>query len=138
MRLWNRVDAWLYATGVVYADHAAVLKVRGRRSGKVTAVPVAIADIDGAEFLVSMLGRDAHWVRNVEAAGGQAVLRRRGRDVPVRLETVPVQDRAPVLRRYVAIAPGARPHLGLGPTAPLARFHQIANAHPVFRIRMSP
>jgi hypothetical protein len=137
MRLWNRVDAWVYSTGVVYADHAAVLKVRGRHSGRITAVPVALADIDGAEFLVSMLGPNAQWVRNVEAAGGHAILRRRGRDLAVRLEAVPVQDRAPVLRRYVAIAPGARPHLGLAPTAPLSRFHEIAHAHPVFRIRMS-
>ncbi|REF38378.1 hypothetical protein [Thermasporomyces composti] len=137
MRLWNRVDAWAYSTGRVYPDHAAVLMVRGRHTGKVSAVPIAIADLAGEEFVVSMLGPNAQWVRNVEAAGGGAVLRRRGRDIRVRLEVVPVPDRATVLRRYVAIAPGARPHLGLAPSDPLSRFREIAHAHPVFRIRMS-
>lgn len=104
-----------------------------RRSGRATVV--AVADLDGAEFLVSMLGPDVSWVRNVEAAGGSAVLRRRGRDVPVRLEGVPSRERAPILRRYVAVAAGARPHLRLGPTAPLAEFDRIAEAHPVYRVR---
>ena len=135
MRLWTRADALLYSTGWVRAANTGALKVPGRRSGRTTAVPVAITRIDGAEFLVSMLGPDANWVRNVEAADGNAVLSRRGRDIPVRLDIVPSQDRAPILRRYVAIAPGARPHLRLGPTAPLTEFARISEAHPVYRIR---
>ncbi|SNT54051.1 deazaflavin-dependent oxidoreductase, nitroreductase family [Actinomadura meyerae] len=135
MRLWNRFDALLYATGWVRPAHTAVLRVRGRRSGRDTAVPVAVADVGGAEYLVSMLGPDANWVLNVEAAGRTAVLGRRGRDVPVRLEPVPPEDRAPILRRYAAVAPGARPHLRLGPAAPLGEFARIAEEHPVYRIR---
>lgn len=135
MRLWNRVDALVYARGWVGPTSTAALKVSGRRSGRAVAVPVAVTGVGGAEYLVSMLGPDAGWVRNVEAAGGNAVLRRRGHDVPVLLETVPARDRASILRRYVAIAPGARPHLGLGPAAPLAEFARISDAHPVYRIR---
>ena len=134
MRLWNRLDALVYSTGRVRPAHTAVLRVRGRRSGRDTAVPVAVADLDGAEYLVSMLGREANWVRNVEAADGSAVLSRRGRDLPVRLEIVPPGDRAPILRRYVAIAPGARPHLQLGPAAPLTEFARISAEHPVYRV----
>ncbi|WP_448810367.1 nitroreductase/quinone reductase family protein [Agromyces bauzanensis] len=134
MRWWNRLDAMVYASGVLYGDHTAVLRVRGRRTGRDTEVPVAIADVDGAEFLVSMLGPDVNWVRNVAAASGTAVLIRRAREVPVQLESVPVGERARILRRYVAVAPGARPHLGLKPTAPLADFGRIANDHPVFRM----
>ncbi|WP_448006839.1 hypothetical protein [Agromyces bauzanensis] len=134
MRLWNRLDAKVYAAGVLLPARTAVLRVRGRRSGRITEVAVAIADLDGAEFLVSMLGRDANWVRNVDAAGGSAVLRRRGLEIPVQLERVPIHERAPILRRYVAVAPGARPHLRVKPTAPLADFRRIAADHPVFRI----
>lgn len=137
-RWWNRLDAWVYSTGLLLPRHAAVLKVRGRRTGRTVAVPVALADVDDAEFLVSMLGPDANWVRNVEVAGGVASLRRRRRDIPVLLELVPPQDRAPILRRYVAIAPGARPHLGLGPDAPLEEFAHIAGNHPVYRIHQRP
>lgn len=135
MRWWNRLDAMVYSAGVLLQARTGVLQVRGRRSGRITEVPVAIADVDGAEFLVSMLGPGANWVRNVGAAGGNAVLRRRGHEIPVYLELVPPGERAPILRRYVTVAPGARPHLGLKPTAPLADFHRIAADHPVFRIR---
>lgn len=135
-RLLNRLDALVYSTGWLRPDHTAVLRVRGRRSGRDSAVPVAVADVGGAEYLVSMLGRDANWVRNVEAAGGSAVLSRRGRDMSVELETVPPEDRAPILRRYVAIAPGARPHLRLDPAAALAEFARISEEHPVYRIRI--
>lgn len=54
-----------------------------------------------------MLGEDANWVRNVRAAGGRAVLRH-GRREAVMLEDVEPAQRAPVLRRYLAVAPGAR------------------------------
>lgn len=54
MRLWNRLDALVYSTGRVRPAHTAVLRVRGHRTGRDTAVPVAVAvaDIGGAEFLV--------------------------------------------------------------------------------------
>ncbi|MEV4476717.1 nitroreductase family deazaflavin-dependent oxidoreductase [Nonomuraea salmonea] len=135
MRLVNRLDALAYGAGWLSPRQAAVLKVAGRRSGAVTSVPVAVARHGGGEFLVSMLGPEASWVRNVRAAGGVAVLRRRGREQPVVLREVPVGQRAEILRRYVAVAPGARPHVGLGPRAPIAAFRRIEERHPVFRIR---
>lgn len=138
MRWWNRLDAVLYSSGLLYGSHTAVLRVRGRRTGRLTDVPVAVADVGGADFLVSMLGPDANWVRNVEAAAGRAVLRRRRREVPVLLEPVPIGQRAPILRRYAVVAPGSRPHLGVRHTAALADFRRIAPEHPVFRIRERP
>lgn len=133
-RWWNRLDAAVYRTGLFLPDRAAELQVRGRTSGRIVRLPVAVADVGDAEYLVSMLGPGANWVRNVEAAGGRAVLSRRRRDVPIRLVDVPVAERAPILRRYAAIAPGARPHLGAGPHDDLARFERIAPAHPVYRV----
>ncbi|MFB9495242.1 nitroreductase/quinone reductase family protein [Nonomuraea dietziae] len=138
MRLMNRLDVLMYGARRLSPRHTAVLKVVGRRSGEITSVPVAVTDYRGAEFLVSMLGQDANWVRNVQAAGGRAALRRRGRETPILLEEVPPEWRAEILRRYLAAAPGARPHLGLGPTAPLAEFHRIAPRHPTFKIRQCP
>ncbi|GAA4959724.1 deazaflavin-dependent oxidoreductase (nitroreductase family) [Nonomuraea thailandensis] len=134
MRWWNRLDALAYGVRWLSPGHAAVLKVVGRRSGKLTSVPVAVTRHRGADFLVSMLGPDASWVRNVEAAGGRAALRRQGREFPVQLEEIPTGQRAEILRRYLAGAPGARPHLGLAPSAPLPEFRRIAPRHPVFRV----
>ncbi|MBY4574553.1 nitroreductase family deazaflavin-dependent oxidoreductase [Gordonia paraffinivorans] len=138
MRWANRFDAWLYARGVSRVPQAAVLRVPGRRSGQPTTVPIAVADLDGADYLVSMLGREANWVRNIEANARRATLIRHGDEQPVRLEEVPAGERAPILRRYAAVAPGARPHLGLGPKASLDEFARIAAEHPVYRVLGDP
>jgi hypothetical protein len=52
----------------------------------------------------------------------------------VRLEDVPVEKRAPVLKAYVKRAPGARPHVGVNKDAPLDEFEAIAARIPVFRV----
>jgi len=59
--------------------------------------------------------------------------RRRGRE-EVHLEEVEPGDRAPILRRYLEVAPGARPHLPVDRHAPLAEFERIADQYPVFWI----
>ncbi|HWV24313.1 MAG TPA: nitroreductase/quinone reductase family protein [Thermomicrobiales bacterium] len=133
MRLVNRFDAMMYGTWLS-PRQTAVLNVMGRRSGKIVSVPVAVVDCDGAEFLVSMLGPDANWVRNIRAAAGEATIFRHGREIPVRLVEEPAECRAEILKRYLSVAPGARPHLGLGPSAPLSEFQRIAARYPVFRI----
>ncbi|WP_345564711.1 nitroreductase/quinone reductase family protein [Nonomuraea rosea] len=110
------------------------LEVRGRRTGRVIAFPLVLADHEGERYLVSMLGRNANWVLNVRAAGGRAVLRH-GRRVPVQLEEVEsAAARAPVLQRYLELAPGARPHVPVDRRAPLAEFERVAGQVPVFRI----
>ena len=109
------------------------LEVRGRRSGQVISLPLVVADLAGERYLVSMLGNDASWVRNVRAAGGLAVLHR-GERRTVRLVEVELGHRAPILKRYLAVAPGARPHLPVDRHAPLEEFERIADQYPVFRI----
>jgi hypothetical protein len=113
------------------------LEVRGRRSGKPVSLPVVVADYEGSRYLVSMLGSEANGVRNVRAAEGQATLVRRGRR-PVRLVEVPVDQRAAILRRYLDVAPEARPHIPVSRKAPLGEFEQIAAQFPVFRIDDRP
>lgn len=132
----NTVAAWQFAAGLLrWRD--ATLQVRGRRSGKTIAVPVVIADHDGERYLVSMLGEDANWVHNVKHVGGRAALKRRGVE-HVSLVEVPPSERAPILRRYLAVAPGARPHFPIDRHAALADFAAIAADYPVFRIVPMP
>lgn len=135
MRAVHDLDARLYGGRLRPSPHAALLRVVGRRTGREISVPVAVADLGPGEYLVSMLGPNADWVRNVEAAGGEAVLQRSGRSRRIRLEVMSVEASPPILRRYAEVAPGARPHLGLGPDAPLERFAAIASDHPVYHIR---
>lgn len=118
----------------------ATLEVRGWRSGRITRLPVVIADHHDERYLVAMLGRHTAWVANVRAARGYALLHR-GHYEAVHLQEVEVADRAPILRRYLNLAPGARPHIPVSRHAPLAEFEAIAADYPVFRIdpaRSSP
>ena len=133
MRALNRLDAMTYASGVFAPRHGATLEVIGRCSGRPVSLPVAVVELDGWRYLVSMFGRDANWVRNVRVAGGHAVLRR-GRRERVLLDEIPVTERPRVLRRYLSIAPGARPHFPVDWRAPLSAFVPIADRYPVFRI----
>jgi hypothetical protein len=73
------------------------------------------------------------WVANVVAADGRAVLRH-GRREPVLLEEVEAGRRAPILRRYVEVAAGARAHFPVERDAPLSQFEAIAPNYPVFRV----
>ncbi|MGE2832667.1 nitroreductase family deazaflavin-dependent oxidoreductase [Mycobacterium sp. SMC-4] len=132
-RVLNTLAAWQFSAGVLSRRCDANLLVRGRTSGKTVTVPVVITDYDGERYVVSMLGEDANWVRNVRQAGGRASLRRRGVE-DVLLVEVPTDERAPILRRYLALAPGARPHIPVDRRAPLAEFERVAADFPVFRV----
>jgi deazaflavin-dependent oxidoreductase (nitroreductase family) len=132
-RAMNWASAVQFSAGLLSPRRAVTMEVPGRRTGRLVRVPVVVADYEGARYLVSMLGEDANWVRNVRAAGGLAVLRRGGHQ-RVRLVEVDAGERAPILRRYLALAPGARPHVPVDRTAPLAEFERIASRYPVFRI----
>jgi len=131
-RRYSRV--WAAVLGAGLAPRRWVsLEVAGRRTGRVTRFPLGMADWQGAWYLVSMLGEDCNWVRNVRAAGGQVTIRH-GRARPCRLMEVPVADRAPILKRYLNKVPGARPHVAVDRHAPLAEFDAIAAHLPTFRV----
>jgi deazaflavin-dependent oxidoreductase (nitroreductase family) len=110
------------------------VEVRGRKTGKPHSTMATWVEYDGSRYLVSMLGEDSDWVRNVQAADAAAILRR-GVRRPVRLDMLPVAERAPVIREwYQRTWRSTRPHLGVDPKAPLAEFERIAPRYPVFRI----
>lgn len=103
-RLMNRSAERQYSIWLLSPHRAVTLEVRGRVSGRTISFPVVVADHDGQQYLVSMLGE------------------------------VPPGDRAPILRRYLALAPGARPHVPVDRHAPLGDFERVAGSYPVFRI----
>lgn len=131
-RLLNRGFALLHALGIA-PNYMVTLEVIGRRSGRAISFPLAMVVLDGERYLVSMLGADAAWVRNVRAADGHATLHH-GRIEHVLLEEVAVEKRSLILKAYLRRAPGARPHIPVERDAPLAEFEKIAAAFPVFRL----
>jgi hypothetical protein len=98
--------------------------------------PVVIATVEGKRYLTSILGPGSDWVKNVEAAHGEAIIRQ-GRRHRVRLVAVPPEQRAPILQEYVRIAPSGRKHFPLSVSAPLADFEAIVEDYPVYRIEPS-
>ncbi len=131
-RWQNRLSAAVFGAGA-WPRRAAALEVTGRKSGRVITFPIVITDYNGDRYLVSMLGENVNWVRNVRAADGAAVLRH-GKSEAIRLVEVPAEAKAPILRRYVEVAPGGRPHIAVDRRAPLEEFEKIAPTIPVFRI----
>jgi hypothetical protein len=129
----NRTWAAVSASGVAAKYGAVTLDVVGRTSGRVVSLPLVMITVDRQRYLVSMLGDEVQWVKNVRAAGGRAVLRCGGREEVI-LEEVPADQRAPILKTYLHYAPGARPHVPADKEAPLADFKRIASAYPVFRV----
>jgi hypothetical protein len=131
-RLLNRIGAAVHARGVA-PNYLVTLEVPGRCSGQIISFPLVMVVVEGERYLVSMLGEEVNWVRNVKAAGGNVTLRH-GRREEVRLEEVVPDRRAPILKAYLKRAPGARAHLPIDKDAPLAEFERISSRFPVFRV----
>ncbi len=128
----NRGWAWIHALGVA-PNYMVTLDVRGRKTGRIISLPLAMVTVGGERYLVSMLGTEANWVQNVRAADGNVTLRH-GRREEVHLEEVPADRRAPILKLYLQRAPGARPHVPVDKDAPLSEFERVAAQFPVFRV----
>jgi deazaflavin-dependent oxidoreductase (nitroreductase family) len=109
------------------------LEVAGRKSGQPARFPLGMADLDGQWFLVPMLGGQCNWVQNVRASHGR-VLIRHGRAVTCTLAEIPVEDRPPVLKRYLQKVPGARPHIPVSRHADITEFAAIAARYPAFLV----
>jgi hypothetical protein len=131
-RLLNDCSAAIYALGVA-PNYLVTFEVPGRKSGRRIRLPLVMVVVAGERYLVSMLGEGAGWVRNVQAAGGNATLYH-GRREEVSLEEVAPDLRAPILKAYLQRAPGARAHLPISKDAPLAAFAQLEPRYPVFRV----
>jgi deazaflavin-dependent oxidoreductase (nitroreductase family) len=131
-RMMNRMGAAVASTGVT-SNIMVTLETTGRTSGRTISQPMVVAVVDRQRYLVSMLGENVNWVKNVRAAGGKAALRSGNRE-EIKLEEVPTDQRASILRAYLQRAPGARPHIPVDKDAPIADFEKVAADFPVFRV----
>lgn len=131
-RRFARFWAAVFAAGIA-SPRWITLEVPGRRTGRLTRFPLGMTEWQGRWYLVPMLGENCNWVRNVRAADGTAVIRRR-QARPCRLIEVPVADRAPIIKRFLEQVPGARPHLPIDRKASPAQFAAIAHRYPAFLV----
>ena len=116
-----------------------LLETRGRNSGVVRVVPVAVARSGGRRWLVSVFG-ETGWVRNARVSG-QARLRRGRRAESVSLTEVTDQRRAVAamqLRRSFWMIPFVRAAFAATPRDGLQAFEAEAGRHPVFAVTGRP
>ncbi|HET9650237.1 MAG TPA: nitroreductase/quinone reductase family protein, partial [Microlunatus sp.] len=114
--------------------------------GKVRRVPILRTSYRGADYLVALAG-ESQWVRNVRAAGGRAVIRRR-RARSVHLEELAPAERPEVIAEYLragrrrsgaeASAKQARFYFGLDPDPSIDDIRTIVENYPVFRVEYLP
>ncbi len=113
-----------------------LLRVRGRKSGRLFTTPVNLLTIEDKCYLVAPRGH-TQWVRNLRAAGGGELLL--GRNLqPFTATEVPEEQRPPILRVYLrrwGFEAGAF-FAGVGADAPQDELARIAPDHPVFRLSL--
>ena len=66
-KAFNRVFGFLVGIGIGFSYNY-LLRVRGRKSGKLYSTPINLLERSGKRYLVAPRGR-TQWVRNAEAAG---------------------------------------------------------------------
>ncbi len=133
-RVGNPFVQWLTRRGLPIRG-SRELRVVGRSSGQVRAVPVNPIEVDGVTYLVAPRGT-TQWVRNLRAAGeGELVVgRRRERFRAAELDDATAK--VAVLRPYLTkwkMEVGAF-FEGVGPDATEAELEAITGNHPVFAI----
>jgi hypothetical protein len=126
------LGATIFGSGIG-PNQAATLEVRGHKSGRTITFPVVVTDYQGERFLVAMLGQKTNWVRNLRGGDGRAVLQRKKREDVSLVEELS-DGRPAILRRYLELAPGARPFFPIDRNASLSEFERIVDQYPVFRI----
>ena len=141
----NHIGVVLTWLGLAPRD-AITLEVRGRTSGKARRLPILRTAYQGDDYVVSLAG-ESQWVRNLRAASGHAVIRRRGTH-RVRLVEIAPGERAGVIAEYLrraeeragaeSAAKQARFYFGLDPDPSLDEIKAIVDYYPVFRIVYEP
>jgi hypothetical protein len=79
------------------------LELHGARTGKLLRLAVVLVGHAGGKYVVSMLGECA-WVRAARANPVGTIVRFRRRQV--RLEEIPVRERAAIIQSFLRVAPG--------------------------------
>tara|TARA_R110002096_G_scaffold411789_1_gene612063 strand:+ start:5555 stop:6034 length:480 start_codon:yes stop_codon:yes gene_type:complete len=132
-RLFNRVFGVLAGLGIGL-EHNYRLTVRGRNSGRHYRTPVNLLRIDGREYLVAPRGKTG-WVKNVRA-NRELQLTRGSDDAVYSAEEVPIADRVPILREYLArYTKTVQRYFTVDPASSDDEYANVARLHPVFELK---
>lgn len=130
-KTFNRVFGFLAGIGLS-PSFIYLLRVRGRKSGKLYSTAVNLVHLNGKEYLVAPRGR-TQWVRNAEAAG--EITLKRGASRKLKLRQLADSEKPPVLKLYLTHYKSAvGKFFPIAPDAPLESFAEIASGYPAFEL----
>jgi deazaflavin-dependent oxidoreductase (nitroreductase family) len=132
IRLANRFAVFAMKIGIA-PKYQYLLSVQGRKSGKTYSTPVYIIEENGKKWLVSPYGEVA-WVRNARVMG-RISLTKGNESEGFQISEVSAEESAPILKKYLALAPITQPYFDAKPNSPEEFFRREASRHPVFALQ---
>ncbi len=132
-RAANTVIRWLAEAGISISG-TRVLRVRGRKTGKLRSVVINLMTVDGTDYVVSPRG-NTQWARNTRAAG-IIELGPRWRRRAVRVTELDDEVKPELLKRYLdRWYWEVKGHVaGLTPESTIAELRAGAHSIPVFAV----
>jgi deazaflavin-dependent oxidoreductase (nitroreductase family) len=114
-----------------------ILKVKGRKTGKIYSIPIRMLELDGNRYLVALQG-ETFWVKNIRAQGG-GQLEFGGKTTDFKIEEIPNNEKLPILRAYLkrwwSVSKPLTPITS--PDAPDEEFIRAEPVHPVFLLKVN-
>lgn len=130
--LFNRAFGFLVGLGIG-PSYMQLLRVRGRKTGRVYSSPVNLLQVAGKQYLVAPRGK-TQWVRNAEATG-EILLKKGRQERKCRLRPVPDAEKPEILKLYLENYRSAvQRYFAVRAGSPAAAFREIAANYPVFEL----
>ena len=131
-RIFNRVFGFLVGLGLGFSYNY-LLRVRGRKSGKVYSTPINLLEFDGKQFLVAPRGR-THWVRNAEAAA-EVTLKRGRWHQRYGLRSLSDAEKPQILKAYLdRFKKEVQSYFPIPAGSPPEAFRDLSRNYPAFEL----
>jgi deazaflavin-dependent oxidoreductase (nitroreductase family) len=131
-KAFNRVFGFLVGIGIGFSYNY-LLRVRGRKSGKLYSTPINLLERSGKRYLVAPRGR-TQWVRNAEAAG--EVTLKKGKALQnFRLRAVSDEEKPELLKVYLDnFKSEVQRYFPVAAGSPAEVFAALTSSYPVFEL----
>jgi hypothetical protein len=129
IRFTNQIAILTMKIGIA-PKYQYLLSVKGRKSGRIYLTPVFLVEEEDKRWLVSPYGEVA-WVLNARVAR-QITLTQNAKSQIFIITELSGAESAPILKKYLTLAPIAQPYFDAKPDAPVESFLLEASRHPVF------
>ena len=130
--LFNRVFGFLVGLGIG-PTYMQLLQVRGRKTGRVSSLPVNLLQFKSKSYLVAPRGK-TQWVRNAEVTG-EILLKRGSAERKYKLQPVPDADKLEILKLYLdSYKSAVQRFFPVRAGSPAESFRPIASSYPVFEL----